>query len=74
MKSIRKIFSVKTRIVCDAEVYLEPSHTITMELFLQKKLTAFSRQKQPPEMFYKKICSKKLYKIHRKTSVTQSLF
>ena len=30
-----------------------------MELLLQKMLTAFSRQKQPPEVFYKKSFSKK---------------
>ena len=31
-------------------------------------------QKQPPEMFYKKRCSKKFRKIQRKTSVPEHLF
>ena len=45
-----------------------------MELFLQKKLTGFSRQKQPLEVFYKKSCSNRFLKIHRKTPVPQPLF
>ena len=31
-------------------------------------------QKQPPEVFYKKRCSKEFHKIHRKTPVPGSLF
>ena len=31
-------------------------------------------QKQPPEVFCKKRCSEKFHKIHRKTSVLESLF
>ena len=31
-------------------------------------------QKQPPEMFYKKRCSEKYHKIHRKAPVPESLF
>ena len=31
-------------------------------------------QKQPPEVFYKKRCSKKFRKIHRKTSVAKKHF
>ena len=31
-------------------------------------------QKQPPDMFYNKRCSWKLRKVHRKTSVPESLF
>ena len=31
-------------------------------------------QKQPPEVFYKKRCSLKFRKIHRKTSVTEKHF
>ena len=31
-------------------------------------------QKQPPEVFCKKICSLKFHKIHRKTPVSESLF
>ena len=31
-------------------------------------------EKQPPEMFFKKRCSKKFRKIHRKTPVPGSLF
>ena len=31
-------------------------------------------QKQPPEVFHRERCSKKYYKIHRKTPVPESLF
>ena len=31
-------------------------------------------QKQPPEVFCKKRCSKKFHKIHKKTPVPESLF
>ena len=31
-------------------------------------------QKQPPEVFYKKSCSLKIHKIHKKTSVTEKHF
>ena len=31
-------------------------------------------QKQPREVFYKKRCSQKFHKIHRKTPVPKSLF
>ena len=31
-------------------------------------------QKQPPEVFYKKTCSQKFHKIHRKTPVPESVF
>ena len=33
-----------------------------------------NKQKQPPEVFYKKRCSKKFHKIHRKVSVLEFLF
>ena len=31
-------------------------------------------QKQPPEIFYKKRCSQKFFKIHREAPVLESLF
>ena len=31
-------------------------------------------EKQPPEVFFKKRCSQKFFKIHRKTPVPESLF
>ena len=31
-------------------------------------------QKQPPEVFYKKRCSQKFHKIHRKTPASESFF
>ena len=34
----------------------------------------YIQQKQPPEVFCKKRCSKKFRKIHRKTPVSGSLF
>ena len=33
-----------------------------------------TKQKQPPELFCMKRCSKKIHKIHRKTPVPESLF
>ena len=48
-----------------AEAYLEPSPAVAMELFLQKKkkkLSAFSYQEQPLEVFFMKSCSKKFAK------------
>ena len=36
-------------------MYLDPSPEVTKELFLQKKLTAFSRRKQLSEVLYKKV-------------------
>ena len=38
------------------------------------KGTDIFNQKQPPEVFYKKRCSYKFRKIHRKTPVPESLF
>ena len=31
-------------------------------------------QKQPPEVFYEKSCSRKSHKVHRKIPVPESLF
>ena len=34
----------------------------------------YNKQKQLPEMFSKKRCFEKFHKVHRKTSVPESLF
>ena len=36
--------------------------------------TTFNRPKQPMEVLFRKRCSKKFHKIHRKTPVPESLF
>ena len=37
-------------------------------------LSKYQKWKQPPEVFYVDRCSYKFHKIHRKTSVPESLF
>ena len=37
-------------------------------------LNIFKKQKQPPKVFFKKRCSQKFRKIHRKTPVPEPLF
>ena len=40
----------------------------------KKSFTIFNFQKQLTEVFYKKRCSYKFHKIHRKTPAAESLF
>ena len=47
--------SFQEKLVLYADVYLDPSPEVTMQLFLQKKSTAFSRRKQLSELLYKKV-------------------
>ena len=49
-------------------------YTYTHMTKLQTTATAEQLQKQPLEVLCKKRCSYKFHKIHRKTSVLQSLF
>ena len=54
------------------------SPLLTMEHFFSKfKIMqwdgVFNEQKQPPEVFFKKRCSQKFCKIHRKVTVSESL-
>ena len=50
------------------KVFKENSSQKNLQYKIPKK------QKQPPEVFCKKRCSYKFYKIHRKTPVPESLF
>ena len=49
-------------------------HKCFSSILYKSKKQLFEGQKQPPEVFYKKRCSLKFRKIHRKTPVPESLF
>ena len=55
-----------TRIFLEGE-----SPTLTINWNYTKPCTV---QKQPPEVFYRKMCSEKFRKIQSKTTVPESLF
>ena len=63
----------------NSEHFGRKSFLLTAEHFFFSKFEitqwngAINKQKQPPEVLYTKRCSKKFRKIHRKTTVPESL-
>ena len=59
----------------EAEMKVKSYETLQTWITRKKGNKSFlNKQKQPPEVFCKKRCSKKFRKIHRKTPVAESLF
>ena len=48
-------------------------HVLNLSISLEEKAQVndkgYRRQKEPPDVFYKKSCSRKFRKVHRKTPV-----
>ena len=63
-----------TRLYLFNNVLLRHRMSIFIIWIWSRRNSSINIQKQPPEVFYKKRCSDKFHKIHRKTPVSESFF
>ena len=63
-----------TRLYLFNNVLLRHRMSIFIIWIWSRRNSSINIQKQPPEVFYKKRCSDKFHKIHRKTPASESFF